>query len=115
MHNHFRTIEFGDSLSTIGDYAFAWPKYKIGLHILSSIQSIGKNAFKDNVILNPENIKANIVSIDIELARLSIVFGIPEIYDDYSAINTIGFSDGTVVSTIFPTNNPYNSFTFVFN
>ena len=115
MYNHFKSIAFSKDLQTIDDYAFAYPKYKIDMHILSSIKSIGKNAFKDNIILNPDNTKANIICIDVPLSNLSSVLNVSVDLNDYSAENYQGFTDGTIVSAIWLSNDPYNSFAIVHN
>lgn len=115
MYGRWRDVDFGTSLQVIGDYAFSYGKYKYGIHIPSTISCISYNAFKGNVILNPDNISANIVSIDIKTERLSNVMNITKISDDYSAENVPGFTDGTVVSAIYESNNPYNSFAFAYD
>ena len=64
IYSHLREIRFNkQGLSSIGDYAFAYPKYKCTIQIPKSIKKIGTNAFKKNVILNPEKVEKNIISI----------------------------------------------------
>ena len=114
MFNRFKEVDLGDVLTSIGDGAFAYPKYKFGIHVPHTIEHIGANAFKNNVILNPNNLKANIASIDIDFNKLSTVLGI-EVSSDFLAENKQGFSDGTVVSATVEGSNPFNSFAFVYN
>jgi hypothetical protein len=68
MHNKFRSIKFGNRIKTISSYAFAYPKYKCNIHIPRSIRHIGENAFYKNIILNPQNVKNNIISIDCDIS-----------------------------------------------
>jgi hypothetical protein len=53
MRNTFIEVDFGDAISNIGDYAFAYSKYKYDIDIPDTLCSIGENAFYKNVILNP--------------------------------------------------------------
>lgn len=118
MYNRFKSVEFGSSLSSVGAGAFAFPKYKFDIHLPSAISasSIGRNAFKKNVILNPENVKANTVSVDVLAESLSTVLGISPggIAPDFTAENVAGFTDGTVVSATYMANMP-NSFAIAYN
>ena len=97
MYNHLRNVHFSDDLETISSYAFAYPKYKFPIHIKSKIEHIGENAFKDNIIKNPNNVIANIAAIDVQFNKLSSIFDV-EVQPDYTAYNRAGFSDATVVS-----------------
>lgn len=98
-------------MTSIGDCAFAHPKYKFGIHIKNNIQHIGKNAFYGNVVLNPNNIKKNIVSIDVSIDRISSIMD-TVVNSDYTAENTVGFTDATVVSALGD-GDPYKSFVYV--
>lgn len=118
MYNRFKSIELGNALSSIGDSAFAFPKYKFDIHLPSAISAggLGHNAFKKNIILNPENIKANIVSVDVPAELLSTVLGIAPngISPDFTAENVAGFTNGTVVSATYPTSMS-NSFAIAYD
>ena len=112
MHNNLRDVKFGPNLAIISSYAFAYPKYKFNdIHIPSAIISIGENAFKGNVILNPLNTKKNIVKIDKTLDELSSVFGVV-VSSDFNAENKAGFTDGTIISATSDSNY-YNGFAYV--
>ena len=57
IFNGLRNIVFNTekpSLTSIGDYAFAYPKKKYSIRIPKTIKRIGEGAFKKNVILNPD-------------------------------------------------------------
>lgn len=112
MNSSFRNIKFGSGLSIIGDYAFAYPKHKFDINIIGDIQSIGENAFKGNIILNPQNIAKNIVKIRKSYNKLSSVFGI-SLNAEFEGENRPGFTDDTVISAIGNNNNFYNSFIYV--
>lgn len=111
-YSYLREVELPESLSVISSYAFAYPKYQFPLHIKSKIAHIGTNAFYQNVIVNPSNIKKNIVSIDVDLSAISSIFGI-YINDEYTADNVAGFTDATVLSATAQNNNPYKSFVYI--
>lgn len=111
MYNCLRSVEFPHALTSIGDYAFAHPKYKFGIDIKDNIQHIGKNAFYGNIVLNPNNIKKNIVSIDVSIDRISSIMD-TVVNSDYTAENTAGFTDATVVSALGD-GDPYKSFVYV--
>ena len=64
------------------------------------------------MIVNPSNIKKNIVSIDVDLSAISSIFGI-SINDEYTADNVAGFTDATVLSATAQNNNPYKSFVYI--
>ena len=112
MYNHFRQVEFPLSLESIGDYAFAHPKYRFPIHIKQNIKSIGQNAFKGNVVLNPNNIAKNVARVDVDIYALSNIMHVtPD--SNYIAENRVGFTDATVVSASSPTADPYKSFAYV--
>ena len=112
MYNHVRQVEFPLALTSIGDYAFAHPKYRFPIHIKENIKSIGQNAFKDNVILNPNNIAKNIAKVDVDIYALSDIMHV-SCNSDYIAENRVGFTDATVVSASSPAADPYKSFAYV--
>ena len=112
MYNHFRQVEFPLALTAIGDYGFAHPKYRFPIHIKQNIKSIGQNAFKGNVVLNPNNIAKNVARVDVDIYALSNIMHVtPD--SNYIAENRVGFTDATVVSASSPTADPYKSFAYV--
>lgn len=94
--SRLREIRFNkQGLTSIGDYAFAYPKYKCTMQIPKSIKSIGANAFKKNVILNPEKVEKNIISIALDNVGevLDVIHSLSS--PDFTAQNTIGVTDHT--------------------
>lgn len=112
MCNAFSHIKFNSRLKTIGDYAFAYPKKKFDINLSANISSIGENAFKGNIILNPINYHNNVVKIKKPLSALPNVFGV-SLNNDGTAENRPGFTDATIISAVDSNNNYYNSFIYV--
>ena len=113
MHNKFRNVKFGNRLNTISSYAFANPKYKFDIHIPHNVKHIGENAFYKNIILNPDNIKKNILSIDCDITNIPSILDIT-IDENYSAENKLGLTNATVISALC-SENMYNSFIYIHN
>ena len=103
INNTFKDVELGTDLTSIGDYAFAYPKYRFKIKVPGSIlangtsQTVGDNAFKENVILNPNNIMKNIAEFGVKLNQLPTIFGAP-MDAEFQAENKQGFTDATVIS-----------------
>ena len=76
MNNAFKRVKFGDSLTAIAPYAFARSTYKYDIDIPASVLSIGYFAFRNNVILNPDNLKYNVISAHTTLDALSSIIGL---------------------------------------
>lgn len=112
MYNTLRNVFFPSELTSIGDYAFAHPKYRFPIHIKSKIKHIGRGAFKGNVILNPTNIQKNIACIDVTVDELLDVLD-TTINSDYTADNTAEFTDATVVSASGSGSDPWKSFAYI--
>ena len=118
MNSTFSNVDYGTSLTSIGDYAFAYPKHKFTIKVPNSIyvagkQTIGENAFKGNIILNPKSISKNIAEFDISISCLSTVLG-HTLDSNNIASNVQGFTDATVLSA---TNGGdyYQSFAYVYD
>lgn len=110
MNNAFRKVMFGENLTSIDTYAFAKSTYKYDIDIPSSVVSIGLNAFKNNVILNPDNLKYNVISTHTTLSGLSTMIGLTgsegrNINEKFQATNTLGLSRNTVLSALL---SPYD-------
>lgn len=67
MSNAFKKVTFGDNLTAIAPYAFARSTYKYDIDIPASVLSIGYFAFRNNIILNPDNLKYNVISAHMSL------------------------------------------------
>lgn len=122
IRNRFKSIKFNKSgaLTSIGDYAFAYPRYKCDLYLPKTITSIGENAFKGNIILNPDAVRKNIISVDTAIGKFAA--------DDYSSVddsifkvvkneyaqafNRAGFTDHTCLSAL--KSDYYTGFAYVF-
>jgi hypothetical protein len=113
MFNKLKSVEFGDKIQTISSYAFAYPKYKFDVNIPASIRHIGENAFYKNIILNPKNIKKNVISVQCDISSFPSIFDIT-IDEMYYADNKAGFTDATVISAIHSANR-YNAFAYIHN
>lgn len=68
MRGHLREVSLGDDVLSIGDFAFANPKYKFTICIPQNVKHIGAGVFKRNIILNPDAIEKNIISADFDSA-----------------------------------------------
>lgn len=82
-------------MSSIGDYAFAYPKKKCSIRIPRSIRHIGANAFKKNIVLNPDKVAKNTISVDVSSVdeMLNIINSLSS--PDFTAQNTIGITNHT--------------------
>lgn len=113
----FKDINLGQNkLKFLGEYAFAYPKNKYTLFIPETIESIGENAFKKNIILNPDTLNKNILSINVTIEKLSSVFNLTSVgginYTDYTAYNWPGATNYTV---FLATKSVKNNFILVYN
>lgn len=114
MYNGLRNVSFPSQLEEIGDCAFAHPKYRFQIHVKDKIKRIGRDAFKGNVILNPNAVDKNIARIDVKLDDVPGIIG-TTVKRDFTAENTLGFTDATIISASGAGANPYNSFAYVKN
>lgn len=110
INNSIKSFDFSKNtkLSSIGDYALAYPQYKYSLYIPESIKHIGKNALKNNKILNPDALDKNVISINVQIDDLSTIFGIDSIdYSSYTAENRPGCTDKTVLLALKTNGNNF--------
>lgn len=64
--------------------------------------------------MNPNAVEKNIVMIDVKLDEIPDIIG-TTINGDFTAENTLGFTDATILSASGIGANPYNSFAYVKN